>query len=95
MPRASRPLIELPVHLHQASAIGTSPLSIITETVFHLLLGFLFIQAVQFVDVPVMAAYLCMVAFVFVTINLLVDLLYYAVDPRLTSTGPVRQGRAG
>jgi peptide/nickel transport system permease protein len=35
------------------------------------------------VDIPVMAAYLVLVAFVFVAINLVVDLLYYAVDPRL------------
>jgi len=30
-----------------------------------------------------MAAYLMLIALVFVTINLVVDLLYYAVDPRL------------
>jgi len=46
-------------------------------------MGLLFIQAVSFADVPVMAAYLCFIAFVFVIINLIVDLLYYAVDPRL------------
>src|SRR2546428_5811096 len=45
--------------------------------------GLLFIQAVSFADVPVMAAYLCFIALVFVLINLSVDLLYYAVDPRL------------
>jgi peptide/nickel transport system permease protein len=58
--------------------------SIITETVFQWPgMGFLFIQAVQFADIPVIAAYLVLVAFVFVTINLLVDLLYFVVDPRL------------
>ncbi len=46
-------------------------------------MGFLFIQAVQFADIPLMAAYLTLVAVVFVTINLVVDLLYYAVDPRI------------
>jgi peptide/nickel transport system permease protein len=46
-------------------------------------MGLLFIQSVSFADVPVMAAYLCLVAFFFVVINLIVDLLYYAVDPRL------------
>jgi peptide/nickel transport system permease protein len=46
-------------------------------------MGLLFIQAVQFADIPVMAAYLCLIAFIFVVINLVVDLLYYAVDPRL------------
>ena len=58
--------------------------AIITETVFQWPgLGLLFIQAVNFADVPVMAAYLCLAALFFVVINLIVDLLYYAVDPRL------------
>ena len=58
--------------------------AIITETVFQWPgMGLLFIQAVNFADVPVMAAYLCFIALVFVLINLIVDLMYYAVDPRL------------
>ncbi len=58
--------------------------AIITETVFQWPgMGLLFIQAVNFADVPVMAAYLCFIALVFVAINLAVDLLYYGVDPRL------------
>ncbi|MEW5861978.1 MAG: ABC transporter permease [Pseudomonadota bacterium] len=58
--------------------------AIITETVFQWPgMGLLFIQAVTFADVPVMAAYLCLIAIFFVVINLVVDLLYYAVDPRL------------
>ena len=58
--------------------------AIITETVFQWPgMGLLFIQAVSFADVPVMAAYLCLIALFFVIINLAVDLLYYAVDPRL------------
>jgi peptide/nickel transport system permease protein len=58
--------------------------SIITETVFQWPgVGALFINSVRFVDVPVMAAYLMLIALVFVVINLVVDLLYYAVDPRL------------
>ena len=58
--------------------------AIITETVFQWPgMGLLFIQAVQFADVPVMAAYLCLVALIFVIVNLVVDLLYFAVDPRL------------
>jgi peptide/nickel transport system permease protein len=58
--------------------------AIITETVFQWPgMGLLFIQAVTFADVPVMAAYLCLIALFFVIINLAVDLLYYAVDPRL------------
>jgi peptide/nickel transport system permease protein len=58
--------------------------AIITETVFQWPgMGLLFIQAVQFADIPVMAAYLCLIALIFVVINMVVDLLYVAVDPRL------------
>ena len=58
--------------------------AIITETVFQWPgMGLLFIQAVQFADIPVRAAYLCLIALIFVVINLVVDLLYFAVDPRL------------
>lgn len=58
--------------------------AIITETVFQWPgMGLLFIQAVSFADIPVMAAYLCLIALIFVLINLFVDLLYFAVDPRL------------
>jgi peptide/nickel transport system permease protein len=58
--------------------------AVITETVFQWPgLGLMFIQAVTFADIPVMAAYLVMVGFFFVVINLVVDLLYYVVDPRL------------
>ncbi|MES3015922.1 MAG: ABC transporter permease, partial [Pseudomonadota bacterium] len=58
--------------------------AIITETVFQWPgMGLLFIQAVSFADIPVMAAYLCLIALIFVVINLVVDLLYFAVDPRL------------
>jgi peptide/nickel transport system permease protein len=58
--------------------------AIVTETVFQWPgMGFLFIQSVQFADIPVMAAYLVLISLVFVTINLVVDLLYYVVDPRL------------
>jgi peptide/nickel transport system permease protein len=58
--------------------------AIITESVFQWPgMGLLFIQAINEVDIPVMAAYLCMIALFFVVINLIVDLLYYVVDPRL------------
>lgn len=64
--------------------------AIITETVFQWPgVGLLFINAVNFVDIPVMSAYLLLVAVIFVTINLIVDLLYFVVDPRL------RVGRGG
>jgi ABC-type dipeptide/oligopeptide/nickel transport system permease component len=58
--------------------------AIVTETVFQWPgVGSLFISSVQVVDVPVMAAYLMFIAFIFVVINLVVDILYYVVDPRL------------
>lgn len=58
--------------------------AIITETVFQWPgMGLLFIQAVSHADIPVMAAYLCLISLIFVTINLVVDLLYLLVDPRL------------
>ncbi|SCX31222.1 ABC transporter permease [Agrobacterium rosae] len=58
--------------------------AVVTETVFQWPgVGSLFIASVQSVDVPVMAAYLVFIALLFVIINLVVDILYYAVDPRL------------
>jgi peptide/nickel transport system permease protein len=58
--------------------------AIVTETVFQWPgMGLLFLQAIQFVDIPVMAAYIVLVAFIFVVINLIVDVLYGAVDPRV------------
>ena len=69
---------------------GLIAFAIITETVFQWPgMGLLFIQAVTFADIPVMAAYLCLIALIFVVINLVVDLLYFVVDPRL------RVGQAG
>ena len=63
---------------------GIIAFAIITETVFQWPgMGLLFIQAVQFADIPVMAAYLCLIGFIFVVLNLVVDMLYYVVDPRL------------
>jgi len=63
---------------------GLIAFSIITETVFQWPgMGLMFVQAMQFADIPVMAAYLCLVAVIFVTINFLVDVLYFVVDPRL------------
>ena len=63
---------------------GLIAFAIITETVFQWPgMGLLFIQAVSFADIPVMAAYLCLISLIFVLINLVVDLLYFVVDPRL------------
>ncbi len=62
--------------------------AIITETVFQWPgVGLLFINAIQFVDIPVMAAYLMLISVMFVCINLIVDLLYVAIDPRLRVDG--------
>ena len=58
--------------------------AIITETVFQWPgMGLLFLQAIQFADIPIMSTYLILIALFFVVINLIVDLLYFAVDPRL------------
>ncbi len=62
--------------------------AIITETVFQWPgMGLLFLQAVQNVDIPIMAAYLLLVAFLFVAINFVVDVLYVVVDPRIRIVG--------
>jgi peptide/nickel transport system permease protein len=58
--------------------------ALVTETVFQWPgMGMLFMQAVTFVDIPVMAAYLCIVSFIFVTLNTFVDIAYAVIDPRL------------
>ena len=67
---------------------GLIAFSVITETVFQWPgTGLMFIQAVDFADVPIMAAYLCFVALVFVIVNLIVDLLYVVIDPRIRMGG--------
>jgi peptide/nickel transport system permease protein len=66
--------------------------AIITETVFSWPgVGLLFLQSVLYADIPVMATYLVLIGFLFVVINLVVDLLYFVVDPRLR----MQAGRAG
>jgi len=63
---------------------GLIAFALVTETVFQWPgMGLLFIQAVTFVDVPIMAAYLCVVAFIFVFLNAVVDMTYAIIDPRL------------
>ncbi len=58
--------------------------AIITESVFQWPgMGLLFVKAIADVDIPIMAAYLVMISFFFVVINLIVDILYFVVDPRL------------
>lgn len=73
---------------------GLIAFSIITETVFQWPgMGALFIQAVQFADIPIMSAYLVLTSLIFVTVNLIVDVLYFVVDPRLRAEGTVKAGR--
>jgi len=72
---------------------GIIAFSIITETVFQWPgMGLLFLQAIHFGDIPVMSTYLMLVGFFFVLINLIVDLLYYTVDPRLRFDRPAAAG---
>ena len=63
---------------------GLLAFSIVTETVFQWPgMGLLLVQSIAVADIPVMSTYLLLISVMFVTINLIVDLLYYAVDPRL------------
>jgi peptide/nickel transport system permease protein len=67
---------------------GLLAFSIITETVFQWPgMGLLLVQSIAVADIPVMGAYLMLISVFFVVINLIVDLLYYAVDPRLRIGG--------
>ncbi|BCH23302.1 ABC transporter permease [Mesorhizobium sp. L-8-3] len=77
----------MPVVTMTAMNIGSLiAFALITETVFQWPgMGMLFIQAVTFIDIPVMAAYLCIISFIFVTLNTLVDITYAVIDPRLRS----------
>jgi len=63
---------------------GVIAFSIVTESVFQWPgMGLLFLESIRFVDIPVMGVYLVVIAFFFVLVNLLVDMLYLAIDPRL------------
>lgn len=65
---------------------GIIAFAVVTESVFQWPgVGLLFLESIQFVDIPVMSVYLVLIGFVFVVINLIVDLLYFAVDPRIRS----------
>jgi len=67
--------------------------AIITETVFQWPgMGLLFLQAIEFADIPIMSNYLILIALFFVVINLIVDLLYHVVDPRLRFDRAVAAG---
>lgn len=63
---------------------GVVAFSIVTESVFQWPgMGLLFLESIRFVDIPVMGVYLVVIAFFFVVVNLVVDLLYLVIDPRL------------
>lgn len=63
---------------------GVIAFSIVTESVFQWPgMGLLFLESIRFVDIPVMGVYLVVIAFFFVLVNLFVDMLYVAIDPRL------------
>lgn len=70
---------------------GVIAFSIVTESVFQWPgMGLLFLDSIRFVDVPVMSVYLVIIALIFVVINLIVDILYFVIDPRLRLSGGAR-----
>ena len=94
----ARGIVDRSIHFHHALKNTLIPVitvaglqlgsliafSIITETVFQWPgMGLLIIQAITFGDIPVIAAYLMLIALLFVIINTVVDLLYFQVDPRV------------
>ncbi|MGI9521618.1 MAG: ABC transporter permease [Hyphomicrobiaceae bacterium] len=67
---------------------GIVAFAVVTESVFQWPgLGLLFLESIQFVDIPVMSVYLVMIALLFVVVNLVVDILYAAIDPRIRVSG--------
>ena len=74
---------------------GIIAFSIVTESVFQWPgMGLLFLDSIRYVDIPVMSVYLVLIALMFVAINLLVDILYFVIDPRVrirSSKGEVVQ----
>ena len=63
---------------------GLIAFAVVTETIFQWPgMGLLFIQAINYVDIPVISAYLVFISLIFVTLNTVVDLVYLLVDPRM------------
>lgn len=63
---------------------GIIAFSIVTESVFQWPgMGLLFLDSIRYVDIPVMSVYLVVIALIFVLINLIVDILYFVIDPRV------------
>jgi peptide/nickel transport system permease protein len=79
LPNAAAPIVTV-IGLQTGAVLAFSA---ITEQVFQWPgLGLLFLQAIADADMPVISAYLCFVAVMFVGVNLLVDLACCAIDPR-------------
>ncbi|WP_421723227.1 ABC transporter permease [Bauldia sp.] len=67
---------------------GVIAFAVVTESVFQWPgLGLLFLESIRFVDIPVMSVYLILIAFLFVLVNLIVDILYVVIDPRVRLAG--------
>ena len=79
------PLIAIPIVTVFGLEFGsTLAFAVVTETIFSWPgVGKLIIDSISSLDRPVMVAYLMLVAFLFISINLMVDLAYVALDPRL------------
>ena len=82
-------LIAIPIVTVFGLELGsTLAFAVVTETIFNWPgVGKLIIDSITALDRPVMVAYLVLVAFLFVTINLVVDLSYALLDPRLRRGG--------
>jgi peptide/nickel transport system permease protein len=67
---------------------GTIAFSVVTESVFAWPgMGKLIIDSINVLDRPVMVAYLMIIVLMFITINLVVDITYSVLDPRVRLEG--------
>lgn len=82
-------LISIPIITVFGLELGsTLAFAVVTETIFSWPgVGKLIIDSITVLDRPVMVAYLILVAFLFVTINLVIDLIFALIDPRVRSSG--------
>jgi peptide/nickel transport system permease protein len=70
---------------------GTVAFAVVTETIFSWPgMGKLLIDAIEVLDRPLIVAYLLLVVVLFVTVNLVVDVLYSVLDPRVRLGGGAR-----
>lgn len=69
---------------------STIAYAVVTETIFSWPgAGKLILDSINTLDRPVVVAYLMVVVFIFVTLNLIVDILYRLLDPRVRVEGAV------